>query len=268
MAFRVLVKDVKELVLPEVTDEWASEASEFDTVEELTADIAERLPAAAHRPGPDGPAAEDGRGAGRAGQRGRSPRSWSTRSCASASTTWGTDWSSQGLSLDQFLGATGRDEQALLDELRVDALQSVKADLALRALADAEGIQVDEAELEEELVTSAERLDMDGDGLREQLERAGFGEYARNDEGQSAYVAARPCPARRRGRQPDLTRRPGRWDDGGRRRFVDSQERAGRGAFRSTMAPAQRDTCAYNFVPRSSSPPTAASVTTTCTRGS
>src|SRR4051794_15765261 len=42
-SFRVLVKEVKEKVLPEVTDEWASEASEFDTVEELTADIRKRL---------------------------------------------------------------------------------------------------------------------------------------------------------------------------------------------------------------------------------
>jgi trigger factor len=40
---KVLVKDVKEKVLPEVTDEWASEASEFDTVEELRADISKRM---------------------------------------------------------------------------------------------------------------------------------------------------------------------------------------------------------------------------------
>ena len=41
--FRVLVKGVKEKVLPEVTDEWASEVSEFDTVDELKADLVERL---------------------------------------------------------------------------------------------------------------------------------------------------------------------------------------------------------------------------------
>ena len=38
VSFQVLVKDVKEKVLPEVTDEWASEASEFDTVEALKDD--------------------------------------------------------------------------------------------------------------------------------------------------------------------------------------------------------------------------------------
>src|SRR5207248_1379096 len=43
VSFQVLVKDVKEKVLPEVTGEWASEASEFDTVEALKDDIRTRL---------------------------------------------------------------------------------------------------------------------------------------------------------------------------------------------------------------------------------
>ena len=43
VAFRVLVKEVKVKRLPEVTDEWASESSEFDTVSELRADIEKRI---------------------------------------------------------------------------------------------------------------------------------------------------------------------------------------------------------------------------------
>ena len=38
-----LVKEIKEKLLPDVTDEWASEASEFETVEELRDDIRMRL---------------------------------------------------------------------------------------------------------------------------------------------------------------------------------------------------------------------------------
>ena len=79
----------------------------------------------------------------------------------------------QGLTIDQFLGATGRDAEALLAELRLDALRGVKADLALRALADAEDIQVDDAELDEQLATSAERLEMTPSVLRGQLDRSG-----------------------------------------------------------------------------------------------
>ena len=43
VSFRVLVKDVKEKMLPELTDEWAAESSEFDTVEALRADLTERM---------------------------------------------------------------------------------------------------------------------------------------------------------------------------------------------------------------------------------
>ena len=43
MQFRVIVKDVKQKVLPEVTDEWANDVSEFDTVDELRADLASRI---------------------------------------------------------------------------------------------------------------------------------------------------------------------------------------------------------------------------------
>ena len=41
--FRVIVKEVKHKVLPELTDEWVDEASEFDTVDELRDDIRKRL---------------------------------------------------------------------------------------------------------------------------------------------------------------------------------------------------------------------------------
>ena len=43
ISFRVLVKEVKVKKLPEVTDEWAAESSEFETVAELRADISERI---------------------------------------------------------------------------------------------------------------------------------------------------------------------------------------------------------------------------------
>ena len=49
----------------------------------------------------------------------------------------------------------------------------LKADLALRALADAEDLQVDDAELEEQLSTSAERLKVTQGDLRAQLDRNG-----------------------------------------------------------------------------------------------
>ena len=74
VAFRVLVKEVKVKKLPEATDEWAAESSEFDTVDELRADIESTDRAGQADAEPDGAAPEDHRGRGRAGLRRRGPR--------------------------------------------------------------------------------------------------------------------------------------------------------------------------------------------------
>jgi trigger factor len=180
ISFRVLVKNVKELVLPDVTDEWAAEASEFETVDELTADLTEQLRkrrivqaqmALEQRTVdalvelvtediPDQLVAEELR-----------ERIHDLNHRLDA----------QGMSLGQFLGATGRNEEEFVRELRLGALQSVKLDLALRALVEEEGIDLTDEELNEELVAMGERLELDADEVRDQLERAGRLAAVRSD---------------------------------------------------------------------------------------
>jgi trigger factor len=180
VSFRVLVKDVKELVLPEVTDEWAAEASEFETAEELTADVADRLrqrrivQAQASLQQKTAEAlvelvTED------------IPEQLVVEELRERIHDLNHRLDAQGMSLGQFLGVTGRDEQEFLDELRVGALQSVKIDLALRALVEAEAIEVSDEELDEELTAMGERLEMDADEVRDQLERAGRLPAVRSD---------------------------------------------------------------------------------------
>ena len=59
----MLVKEAKQKVLPELTDEWVAEASEFDTVDELRADIRKRLELDAAGAGADGGARQGARSA-------------------------------------------------------------------------------------------------------------------------------------------------------------------------------------------------------------
>jgi len=77
------------------------------------------------------------------------------------------------------LGVPGEEE--FLGELRAGALQSVKADLALRALVEAEAIEITDDELDEELAAMGARLDMEADLVRSQLERAGRLSAVRSD---------------------------------------------------------------------------------------
>ena len=180
VAFRVLVKDVKELVLPEVTDEWASEASEFATADELTADVTERL---RQRHIVQAQMALQQKTAEALVELVTEdiPEQLVLEELRERIHDLNHRLDSQGMSLGQFLGATGRDEQEFLDELRAGALQSVKVDLALRALVEAEGIEVSDEELDEELAAMGERLEMGTDEVRQQLERAGRLAAVRSD---------------------------------------------------------------------------------------
>ena len=69
LQFELTVKEVKEKVLPELTDEWASEASEFETVAELPSEPGRPDDARPQGAGADGAAGEGRRGAGRARHR-------------------------------------------------------------------------------------------------------------------------------------------------------------------------------------------------------
>jgi trigger factor len=180
VSFRVLVKNVKELVLPDVTDEWAAEASEFETVEELTADLTEQLrkrrivqaQMALQQRTVDALVelvTED------------IPEQLVAEELRERIHDLNHRLDAQGMSLGQFLGATGRNEEEFVRELRIGALQSVKLDLALRALVEEENIDLTDDELNEELVAMGERLEMDADEVREQLERAGRLAAVRSD---------------------------------------------------------------------------------------
>ncbi|HET6793759.1 MAG TPA: trigger factor [Acidimicrobiales bacterium] len=171
VSFQVLVKDVKEKVLPQVTDEWASDASEFATVEELRADIRRRMEAVRRVQAIlalrdealralVGLVTEDAPGPLVDEETERRAHDLAHRLEA------------QGASLADYLAATGAEAEQLSAELRASAVEAVKGDLALRALADAESVEVDESEVDEEIVRLAEQLKRKPAQVRRDLERA------------------------------------------------------------------------------------------------
>jgi trigger factor len=172
VAFQVLVKDVKEKLLPEVTDEWASEASEFDTVEELRTDIKNRLGqikkvqshlalreqtvnALVELVADDPPDSLVG------AEMERRLHDLAHRLQA------------QNATIEQYLEATGRSQEELIEALRSAAVEAVKADLALRAVADAEGIEATDDDVDAEVGRAAERSGQKTATLRSRLERDG-----------------------------------------------------------------------------------------------
>ena len=177
---RVLVKDVKEKVLPRATDEWASEASEFDTLEALRDDLRSRLSQikvvqaqlALRERTLDalvGLVADD------------PPASLVEEEVRERLHDLGHRLEARRLSVEQFLQASGRDEADLLSEIRADAARAVRLDLALRALVDAENIQVTDNELEEAVEEMAHQAGTTAADLHRRLDRAGRLPAVRSD---------------------------------------------------------------------------------------
>lgn len=170
VSFRVLVKRVQERVLPAVTDEWASEVSEFDTVDELRADLASRM-GNVRRMQATLALREKAVEALVQLVDEEAPEPLVQHEMRSRLEDLAMRLSAQGMSAEQYLSATGRDQEQLVAELRVAAVQAVKADLALRAVADAEGLEVTDDDLDAEVAALAARLEQKPERVRKQLER-------------------------------------------------------------------------------------------------
>jgi trigger factor len=173
IAFRVLVKEVKIKKLPEASDEWAEENSEFSTIAELREDIAARI------------------GQVKLMQSQMALRQRALEALAALVSDDDVPevlvdaevnermhelqhrLEAQKLTLAEYFSATGQSPDELLNAVRVDAHAAVKADLALRALVEAEELTLSEDELSAEVTTMAERMGTSPGELRRQLDTAG-----------------------------------------------------------------------------------------------
>jgi trigger factor len=168
----VTVRTVKEKQLPELDDEFAQLASEFDTLEQLRNDLRERLTRvkkveqiysardkaleelvkAAQVPAPEGVVREE----------------VEHRKQAM------TDQLEQiGASLEEYLAAEEKTEEQIDAELTDAASEGVRIQLVLETLADAEDVQVSDDEFGHEIVHRAQRAGMAPQQYYDQLVRSG-----------------------------------------------------------------------------------------------
>jgi trigger factor len=80
-------------------------------------------------------------------------------------------FSAQGIDLEGWLAATGQDTNSFVEGLRVQSQQAVKADLALRAVAVAEAIEIADADVEAEYARIAMEVGQKAKDVRKAYER-------------------------------------------------------------------------------------------------
>ena len=170
VAFQVLVKEVKEKLLPEVTDEWARAAAEFETVEALRDDIRTRVGAVK-------------KVQAQLGLREQTvdaivdlvaeeiPEPLVNQEMQRRAHDLEHRLAAQGATVEQYLEATGRSLDEFRNDIREAATKAVKADLALRSVADAEGLEATDAELDAEIERIAQAAGQKPAAVRKQLDR-------------------------------------------------------------------------------------------------
>jgi trigger factor len=153
--FAVEVKEVREKVLPDLDDDFASEASEFETLEELRADIAERVSEAVGQR-----AEQDFRVAAvDAAVDAATVEVPDALVSARAEERWERverQLAGSGMSPDAYLQMQGKDRDEVIAESKPDAERELKREAVLAAIAEAEGLEAGEEEMVEALAHTAE----------------------------------------------------------------------------------------------------------------
>jgi trigger factor len=178
--FKVKVKEVREKVLPELDDDFASDASEFDTLEELRADIREKVGAAL-----GSRAEEDFRLAAiDAAVDEANVDVPDELAIARAEERWERmerQLAGRGMDPDAFLQMQGKTREELIAESKPDAERELKREAVVTAIAEAEGIEVSEEEMVEALEHSAEHERTSPEKLLERLRKSGRDKMVRED---------------------------------------------------------------------------------------
>ena len=172
ISFQVLVKEVRQKNLPALDEEFAKTASEFDTLDELRADIRTRVE-------------EIKRVSADAEVRNRLlERIISEASVAVPDALVNEEMSFRlsrfsdqlrraGVTVDQYLERTGQSEDQIESDLRAQAERNVAAQLLLEEIGIREGLEASEEELEQEILGHAQAMQADPKELRKQLGSGG-----------------------------------------------------------------------------------------------
>ncbi|MDD3412913.1 MAG: trigger factor [Lachnospiraceae bacterium] len=169
--FVCTVKEIKEKQLPELDDEFASEVSEFESLDEYKADvkskITERKESEAKREKENkvidaivGDSKMD------------IPEAMINTQTRQMVEDYAQRLQQQGLSIDQYMQFTGMTSEKLLEQMKPQAEKNIKSRLILEAVVKAENIEATEDDFKAEIEKMSEMYQMEADKLHELI-----GEY-------------------------------------------------------------------------------------------
>ena len=164
--FQCDVKKVEAKELPELDDDFAQDASEFDTLAEYKEDIKKNLTEKKEK---EARAAKENAAVDKAIENAQMeiPDAMLNTQVRQMLDDFSRRMQSQGLTMEQYFQFTGMTLEKMQEEMKPQALKRIQTRLVLEKIAEVENIQPTEEEVNEEISKMAEMYKMEADKLKD-----------------------------------------------------------------------------------------------------
>lgn len=166
--FKVTVKEIKKKELPELDDDFASDVSEFSTVDEYKASIKSKLE---EKKTNEAKAVKEDAVIEKIIENAKMelPDPMVDSQVRQMTEDFARRISQQGLSIEQYFQYTGLTAEAMLEQMRPQAVKRIQSRLVLEAVAEKENFEVTDGDLDKEITEMASAYQMEVDKIKELL---------------------------------------------------------------------------------------------------
>ena len=166
--FKVKINDVTTKELPKLDDEFASDVSEFETLEEYKEDIKKRLE---EQKATEGKRAQEDEAIAAIVEKSKMeiPEAMIRTQCEDMVNEFAQRIAQSGLSMEQYMQFSGQTVQGLMDQVRPEAETRIKTSLVLEAIVKEQNIEVTDADVDAEVEKMAAMYGMDAAQLKEYM---------------------------------------------------------------------------------------------------
>lgn len=170
--FKVTIKEIKEKELPELDDEFASEVSEFDTLEEYKADVKKNLASKKEEDAKNQKEMAAIEAVIEASEM-DIPDAYIQTVQRQMVDEFAQRIQMQGLSMEQYMQLIGTNPAMMEEQIKPQALKRIQSRLVLEAIVKKEKIEAAEEDFDKEVSRLAEMYKMETDQVKEMIGEAG-----------------------------------------------------------------------------------------------
>lgn len=166
--FVVTIKEVKRNELPELNDEFASEVSDFDTLDEYKADIRKKLQEKKEQ---DAKVENENNVIEKVLENAQMelPQPMVDTQAREMVENYARRLQSQGLNINDYMKYTGMTPEKLMEQMRPEAEKRIKTRLVLEKVVEVENVEVSDEKLDEQINEIAASYKLEGAKLKEMM---------------------------------------------------------------------------------------------------